>query len=546
MCDRIILHNNISRENSKDVNITLFTINASYVHTNLAIRCIGRALETHGFSPNYLECTDKDKHCDVLEKLYSLSSDIYGFSCYIWNVGSLLYYAENLKKLLPGCRIVFGGPEVSHNAESFIRDYPFIDNIICGEGEEAFPELCASPDTSPAVIYSRAFEGFADAGILYGGKGMPHAAIAYYESSRGCPYRCAYCLSSKDNKIRYKTSEKTLSELEVFEKLEEDIRIIKFIDRTFNFNPARARQIWSALSDDKYTKRYHFEICASLLTDECFKVLERLPRGKVQFEVGVQSTYEPALSAVNRINDTDKCLENLRRLMELGNIHVHADLIAGLPEESYKRFGESFDALYPLCHQLQLGFLKILGGTDMLKIAEKYNYVYDSYPPYEVLSSDSMSFEDIHRLKAIEELTERFKNSGRFSNALQFLMRYVPSPFEFFEIMAGRLKNSVSLLSQPNAYKLLDECAAQYISSDNEMTQFRSRLAMDYIINQASTVPDFLSRISTHVPFKRLHNEYPNLNSISPEKEYRLFPHLQGKIVAVDRKNHKYDIIELN
>ncbi len=435
--------------------ITLFAINGSYDHTNLALRRLSPRLLDEGFQPFLIEYGLRDGDGTMLESLYKSGASVYGFSCYIWNIKRMLTLAQDLKALRPDAVIVLGGPEVSYGSERF--DLPFVDCVIRGAGEEALTELCKS------VRDGRPFEKFVDGGRVGLSDGILYSAgerkkTLYYESSVGCPFSCSFCLSSATRGVTAKSVEQTLAELLEFEAIEGDF-MIKLVDRTFNFDAPRARAIWQGLADPKYTKRYQFEVCASLMDERDIEILRLFPKGKVQLEAGLQSTNPETLSAVARHHDAKKTLSVCGRIKELGNVHIHLDLIAGLPYESYSRLKESFDAAYPVCDQLQLGFLKLLHGTALRRDAEKYGYKYLSEPPYTVLQNDFISYPELRRLDDIADLVERYRNSRKFCRSLTLLHTAVKSYFEFYEGLLNYIEahdgRSIRRISQNDAYSLL-------------------------------------------------------------------------------------------
>ncbi len=512
--------------------IVLFSLNASRVHTNLAIRCLAESLKQNGFHDVVLiERTEKDNRNDTLSALYREKADLYGFSTYIWNVEAHLKLAENLKKLLPDTKILFGGPEVSYHNEAWLDAHPFVDHLIRGEGEDAIVTLCQNPN-APKILDGGVYQGFLTAPVPYHSEGDYHGNILYYESSRGCPYACAYCLSSLHTtpRVRAKSAEDTLRDLSYFESFGA-LRIIKFVDRTFNFNKKRAMAIWEAILSPEYTKNYHFEVCASLLDDDCLALLKRFPKGKIQLEIGVQSTNPTVLSAIHRRDDTKEVLKNLETLMSFGNMHIHADLIAGLPGEDYASFARSFDDLYGKCDMLQLGFLKLLHGSPLMAEKETYGYLTTAEAPYEVLANNTLSFDEINRLHHIEAVLERFSNSGRFSRAMKVLTES-RSPFSLFEALAAYLPNP-NLISQREAYSTL----LAFEKDAERIIPLKSALALDFLLNEQGHLPpalDFypitLSREEKHA-FAQNHPD-----AFLPATECYEIPTI-GRIF-VDRKNH--------
>ena len=475
--------------------VVLFAINGSFSHTNLAIRCLREPLERAGFEVVLVEHTLRDRTAHILEHLYRENADIYGFSCYIWNIEPMLTLAQTLKSLLPNSKIVLGGPEVSYGLERF-EDASWIDAIVRGEGEETMLSLCQAMKEKreyPRVSGTDAVI-FADAGVHYR-EGEETGGILYYESSRGCPYSCAYCLSSATHGVRFKSVEQTLEELLTFEKIQANCKVIKFVDRTFNADVKRANAIWQALLDEKYTKSYHFEICASLLNEESFDILSRFPKGKVQLEIGLQSTNKETLAASSRHIDAHKVIDAARRIREVGNVHVHLDLIAGLPYEDYTSFAKSFDDAYGSSDMLQLGFLKLLHGTELRERAEEYEYRYLPTPPYTVLQSKWITYPQMQRLTHIAEVLDRYLESGRFTHALWYLTPLMPSPFGFWEGLSLYLEENdnrpLQRISQPDAFRYLLAYAGESLA-DLNVDKLKEMLAADFSQHENKNPPSFL------------------------------------------------------
>lgn len=474
--------------------IVLFALCGSYSHTALSIRCLRPALLREGFDVTLLEGNLRDRSSTLLHELYSYRADVYGFSCYIWNIDEMMSLAKDIHSLLPESKIIFGGPEASFGVERF-AGLDFVDSVVCGAGEEIFPRVCRDiADGKPIEKIYRAERAEVTDGILYDaeelqGKGK---SILYFESSRGCPFSCAYCLSSAERGVLAKSAEQTLAELLDFERLGDDFKIIKFIDRTFNFDISRANTIWRAILDEKYTKKYHFEVCASLLDEESFEIFEKMPDGKIQLEVGLQSTNEKTLSEIARHLDAEKTLENCRRIKKMGNIHLHLDLIAGLPYEDLESFRRSFDAAYPACHKLQLGFLKLLHGTALRKNADKYGYKFLSGAPYTVLCNDFMSYEDIHTLEKISFLLERYHQSGNFDKCLEFALGKTESPFDFYMNFSRFIDENdgreIQKISQADAFSLLYGYVLNFLEKDDEKT-FSTLMHEDFSRREVRKMP---------------------------------------------------------
>ncbi|MBQ8509670.1 MAG: DUF4080 domain-containing protein [Clostridia bacterium] len=469
----------------------LLALNSSYTHTNLAVRCLTKALCAHGFAAGFGEFNLKDQRRRILEALVNAKAEVYGFSSYIWNIRELLSLAADLKAVRPDAVIFFGGPEVSFDTDELLASHPFIDHILVGEGESAvvtLAETLARGEVPPRVIDGGVYAGFPEQGMVYTPEEMrgSGARMLYYESSRGCPFRCAYCLSSLSGKVRAKPADVTLAELAEFETLDADIKVIKFVDRTFNFDRERAKAIWRGLLDKRFTKCYHFEICAELLDEESIEILAAFPKGKVQLEIGVQSINPDTLAAVSRRTDTDRLLAVIERLHSLGNMHIHADLIAGLPRETMETFAAAFDALYGRCDMLQLGFLKLLRGSALRRDAESFGCVYSAEPPYTVLATDSMSFADLSLLHDIDDLSERFGGEG-FQRGRALVMAREQSPFAVYQRLAEGFRKAglrVRELSQPRAY----EAFFSLMGGGRELAE---ALCADWLCTQKTPPPAF-------------------------------------------------------
>ena len=421
--------------------IELCALNGSNAHSCLAIRCLQTALLEAGYADTHCaEFSLRDRTATVLSHLVGARANVYSFSCYIYNVEQTLALARDVKTLLPDCHVVFGGPEASFATDRFTA-LPFVDTVITGEGEEAIVTLMGMlerGETPPSLLEGTPDGRFEERGVPYDLSRAP-ATLLYYESSRGCPYSCAFCLSSVSRGVRAKSAEKTLADLLEFEKSPASF-VVKLVDRTFNFDRERAKKIWRVLLSESYTKCYHFEICASLLDEESFDILSKFPKGKVQLEIGLQSANEKTLAAISRHTNAEAVLKAAARLKAQGNIHVHLDLIAGLPFEDMASFARSFDKAYPHADMLQLGFLKLLHGTALRENAKELGLKYSATPPYTVLETPYISFEEMCLLHRVEEVMERLTAKGRFVHTLHFLMAQLPSPFGVFEGFASYLQ----------------------------------------------------------------------------------------------------------
>lgn len=491
--------------------ITLFSYNASHYHTALAIRilrdvlCDMKISESIPMEITLAEHSLKDKRLSVLSHLVSEDSDIYAFSVYIWNITETLAIAENLKKLRPESKIIFGGPEVSFRAEEILSDNPYIDTVICFEGEEAIKKAVRSyPDMPKIIIGEQSSTFLTQKPHYFLPDGTPEALekgrFIYYESSRGCPYRCGYCLSGDTPKIAAKSVEETLSDLKMLEMLPGGKRTVKLVDRTFNFDLTRAKAIWKALKSEEYTHCYHFEIQPSLIDGEALEILSDIPEGKFQFEAGVQSTNTEVLRECNRKADIEKELYNLDLLRRRTSIPIHADLICGLPLEDIESIKHSVNEVYYVSDELQLGFLKLLSGTAIAKNAKDYGMVSTSEPPYEVLCTEKLSFEDMYRLHGIAALLDRVSNSGKFKNTLEMMVGKKErgnsdgkvTPFEFFDGFLKYISVHPSAIGQSAMYEKLYSYCLRYCNQDTERIALKEACFLDFTTNERTRIPGLL------------------------------------------------------
>lgn len=421
----------------EDAKKTLFVaVNAKYVHTNIAVRYLSEYCSREGIDCGFSEFTINEPRECVLEKLYMSGCDIYGFSCYIWNREYVLYLCKNLKKLLPDCKIFLGGPEVSFDAEQILKEHEFVDYVFCGEGEKSVLNFLKNTMPDRCVIKPQILESLDELPFPYSDDDLKRTVegekLLYYETSRGCPFSCSYCLSSVEKGVRFLPMERVKKEIK--KMTDAGALTIKFVDRTFNSNKERAMEIWEYCMSLEGETCFHFEIGADLLDDDCIKLLERAEKNRFQFEIGVQTTNPDTISAVSRTMNLDKLKKNVINLRNKCQIHLHLDLIAGLPFEDYESFRVSFDDVYSLKpHVLQLGFLKLLKGSVLRSRAEEFGIEHNSYPPYEVFSTNWLGFRDVIKLKAIEDVLERYYNSGRFICTIDCLIKFFSSPFEFYE-----------------------------------------------------------------------------------------------------------------
>lgn len=443
--------------------LLLTAINAKYIHSCLAVYDLAaycKDLPAHCVVKEYT-INQQEEH--ILQSIYEEHADIIAFSCYLWNISTVTSLARELKKVAPHVKIWLGGPEVSYDAPSFLLEHPYIDMILCGEGEETFRELICctlsgssyeqvcgityrtSDDENISAIRSTPPRPYIDMDripFIYEDFSAFVNKIIYYETSRGCPFSCSYCLSSVDKRVRFRSLSLVLPELQKF--LDARVPQVKFVDRTFNCRHEHAYAIWSYIKEhDNGVTNFHFEISADLLKEEDFLLFETMRPGLIQLEIGVQSTNPETITAILRSMQLAPLKKAVARIHSFGNIHQHLDLIAGLPNETYDQFRESFNEVYAMQpDQLQLGFLKVLKGSYMAQHAKEYDLVTLDRAPYEVLSTRWLSYDDVLRLKGIEEMVEIYYNSGQFSRTLSYVLPFFDDAISFYETLASYYKGN--------------------------------------------------------------------------------------------------------
>ena len=514
--------------------VLLTAINAKYIHSNLAVYSLKAYASRYADQIELAEFTINQYEDYILQEIYRKKPDILAFSCYIWNMRLVLDVLENVHRVLPETKIWLGGPEASYDGEQLLREHPEITGIMIGEGERTFLSLMeyylegrGSLGQIPGIVWREDAKHERQQGIE---ADIEHAEqqcievggvhctslpaeyipldelpfvyeniedfghkIIYYESSRGCPFSCSYCLSSIDKRVRFRSPKLVKRELQFF--LDHQVPQVKFVDRTFNCSHKHAMEIWQyILEHDNGITNFHFEIEADLLQEEELELLGKMRPGLVQLEIGVQSTNEKTLEAVHRRTDFQKIGEVVEKIASHHNIHQHLDLIAGLPYEDYESFGHSFDMVYGLHPQeLQLGFLKVLKGAAMQTDAEKYGIAYRKKPVYEVLSTRWLSYDEILRLKAVEEMLEVYYNSQQFANTIRALETVFESPFALYEALADfyeRKGEPGNAYSRMQRFQMLRMFAHE---TDPERAKWYDEcLVLDlYLRENAKTRPDW-------------------------------------------------------
>ncbi len=440
--------------------LLLTAVNAKYIHSNPAIYCLQSYAAKYKANIELAEYTINQSLDDILRSIYEKHPDVLAISCYIWNMQMVEQIIREYKKLDPQVDIWVGGPEVSYDATACLIRLPELKGVMIGEGEETFLELIGNYVTNSnarqdfnhikGIAYrdynqeiqcteQRQAVDFSRLPFLYQFAMDLHAfehRIIYYETSRGCPFSCSYCLSSIDKRVRFRDLDLVYQELQLF--LDKMVPQVKFIDRTFNCNKNHAMSILRFIKEhDNGVTNFHFEIAADLLDEEQLEFLATLRPGLIQLEIGVQSTNQDTIKAIHRHMDLKKVADNVAKVKEARNIHQHLDLIAGLPYEDYSSFQQSFDEVYAMCpDQLQLGFLKVLKGSLMGEYCKEYNIAYHSEPPYEVLYTQWLPYSDVCKLKDLEEMVEVYYNSGQFTHTIQYLEHFYESAFSLYESLA--------------------------------------------------------------------------------------------------------------
>lgn len=465
--------------------ILLAACNAKYIHSNLAVYNLKSCSGEYSSRVVVKEYTINQIRDDILKDIYLEQPDVICFSCYIWNISFVRELVPDLKKILPQVEFWAGGPEVSYDAVEFLKKNPAFFGVMVGEGEETFHELAGyyierKPETLSEIRGVAFRDENKDRNIVHTGwrelmdlSKVPFAysnltefknRIIYYESSRGCPFSCSYCLSSIDKKLRFRDIELVKKELQFF--IDNKVPQVKFVDRTFNFKHDHAMEIWRYITEhDNGITNFHFEISADLLRAEELALMKTMRPGLIQLEIGVQSTNPQTIKAIRRTMDFEKLKRIVEQIHSFGNIHQHLDLIAGLPYEGYDSFHKSFCDVYTLHpEQFQLGFLKVLKGSHMMEMTGEYQILYKDREPYEVLSTAWLTYEEILRLKMVESMVEVYYNSGQFKNTLVFLEKYFDDPFRMYEAL-GRFyeKKGYSEISHSRMrrYEILMEFAGE-------------------------------------------------------------------------------------
>lgn len=520
----------------------LAAVNAKYIHSNLAVYCLGAYARARGENVEVKEYTINQNPEEILKDLYLSRPDVLALSCYIWNISTVREIAAQLHKLLPGLPIWVGGPEVSYDAERFLRENPWAAGVMRGEGEITFTELLyrmrnnqdltdllgiAWRNEEGCVVINpdRPVMDLSEVPFPYTELTDFEHRIIYYESSRGCPFSCSYCLSSIDKKLRFRDLSLVLPELQFF--LDHRVPQVKFVDRTFNCRHDHAKAVWKYLSEhDNGVTNFHFEIAADLLDEEEMELIASMRPGLIQLEIGVQSTNVNTITEIHRKMDFSKVSAVVNRIKKGHNVHQHLDLIAGLPFEDLESFTQSFNDVFALQpDQLQLGFLKVLKGSFMHRMADSYSCVYRDKEPYEVLFTRWLSYDDVLRLKRVEEMVEVYYNSAQFTRTLSFCLAVFPDAFAFFDCL-GQFYEDKGYFgiahTRIRRYEILLEFMAGYVGQE-ALSMCREWMLFDlYLRENLKTRPDWAQDLSAWKPaFREFYRQEENNRRYLPKLEGR-------------------------
>lgn len=524
-------------------------VNAKYVHTNLAVRYLSKVC-SNVCDVSVSEYSINDNLLSVERDIVLQKPDAVAFSCYIWNIDLVLTAASNIKKALPDIVIILGGPEVSYDSVNLMDKYPFIDYVVKGEAELSFVHLAkyiADKSCAPSfgVTYRKdnkiidtpasLLPTFSDIPFPYTADEIKNldGRIIYYESSRGCPYSCKYCLSGENGKVRFKDVNSVKEDLSFF--AQNNVPLVKFVDRTFNADRKRAKEIWQYISNLNTQTRFHMEITGELLDSETIELLKEVNPHNLQFEIGVQSTNPHTLSGIDRACKTQRLFENIAELLEKTNIHIHLDLIAGLPYEDYESFKKSFNDVISLKpHVLQLGFLKMLKGSAMRNEATEHGMIYRDNSPYEIISNKYISAEEIIFLKDIDYVFDKIYNSGSFKKTCDFLFSVFDDKFALFEDMVNYFRENNYIgksFSKAKLYDIVYECFSDL------GIQFEEALRYDLILSlHAGKLPYWCNTDNSFTSSETVYNFLKD-----EELKTKVIPHYVGRPAKAIIKHVRFE-----
>ena len=552
--------------------ILLTAINSKFIHSNLAVRYLKAFTEDLSYECSIREFSINDREEKILEEVIKEKPNVVAFSTYIWNIEMINRLSNLIKMVDKNIEILYGGPEVSYDSFNILKELNG-DYIIQGEGEKTYREFVEYKlgEKKLESIRGLYFKKCND--VIFNGNRplmnmdeivFPYKEdenldnkIVYYEASRGCPFNCKYCLSSTTHGVRFLDIERVKKELQFF--IDKKVRLVKFVDRTFNCNFKFSTAIWEFLINSDTKTQFHFEISADILKPQELEILRKAPKDRFQFEVGVQTTNDDVLRQINRFVNFSDIKEKVLELLAIKNIKQHLDLIAGLPGEDYKSFKKSFNDVYSIgAEEIQLGFLKLLRGSSMREEAELYDMKYSPYPPYEILSTKDISYDELLVLKKVEHMVDKYYNSQKFNNVIKFFIDKFETPFDFFLSLGEffEMKDYFNRnIGNSEYYKVFLEFNEKVLKSDNSI--LRDIIKYDYLtFNKRRGMPEFLesrmtkeeeieikNKLREYYSFKENYiesfcidiKEFINNNTIINKNTYYLFGYNGGSVEITDK-----------
>nr|WP_243425610.1 B12-binding domain-containing radical SAM protein [Clostridium paridis] len=495
----------------------------------MAVRYLKTFTEDLNYQGIIREFSINDKIERILEEIIKEKPDVVAFSTYIWNLEYVERLTELIKRVDRNIEILFGGPEVTYDSKLFLEEHNG-NYVISGEGEKTYRDFVLFKLGEKDIKDIKGLYYKENEKVFFNGErplmdmseivfpykendNTIHDKIVYYEASRGCPFSCKYCLSSTIHGVRFLPADRVKKELQFF--MDNKVKLVKFVDRTFNCNHKFSMDIWSFLINSDTNTRFHFEISADILTEEELKLLSTAPKGRFQFEVGVQTTDNKVLNNINRFVNFNEIKEKVEEMMKLKNIHQHLDLIAGLPDEDYETFKKSFNDVYEIRpEKVQLGFLKLLKGSLMRDESEKWGMEYSPYPPYEILRTSVLSYDEVIKLKKVEEMVDKYYNSEKFYNILNFFVNMFETPFDFYYELGmffeekGYFNRNIGNVEY---YKVFVDFYTEKLNGEH-LSELKEIIKFDYLsFNKKKWLPDFLNRTITKEEEKNIMLEYKEI-----------------------------------
>ena len=552
--------------------ILLTALNSKFVHSNLAVRYLKAFTKDMNYECEIREFSINDREEKILEEIIKERPNIVAFSTYIWNIEMIKRLSNLIKLVDESIEIVYGGPEVSYDSQNILKELNG-EYIIEGEGEKTYREFVEYKLGERDIKSIRGLYYKVDGEVYSNGKRplmnmneivFPYEEnenldnkIVYYEASRGCPFNCKYCLSSTVHGVRFLDVDRVKKELQYF--IDKEVRLVKFVDRTFNCNHKFTMAIWEFLINQDTKTQFHFEISADILKESELELLRKAPKDRFQFEVGVQTTNDDVLNKINRFVNFSDIKEKVDELLKIRNIKQHLDLIAGLPGEDYNSFKKSFNDVYSIApEEIQLGFLKLLRGSSMREEAEEYGMKYSPYPPYEILKTKDISYEELLKLKKVEEMVDKYYNSQKFNNIIKYLVNKFETPFDFYYELGTYFEKKGYFsrnIGNSEYYRVFLDFNMEILKEDNSI--LKELLRYDYLsFNKRRGIPDFIGKniareeedaikekLRTEISFKDYYlevfniniNEFKESSIIINEKDYFVFGY-RGDIIHINNE----------